>query len=49
MQQEGVRRQHVKKWDKCEDSIVYGILKAEWLEAANNAGSILASMLNVKP
>lgn len=36
LQQEGVRRQHVKKWDKCEDSIVYGILKAEWLEPAEN-------------
>lgn len=37
MQHEGVRRQHVKKWDKCEDSVVYGILKAEWLRAANKS------------
>lgn len=35
MQLEGVRRQHVKKWDKYEDSVVCGILKSEWLEAAN--------------
>ena len=37
MQQEGVRRQHVKKWDKYDDSVVYGILKAEWLETANKS------------
>lgn len=34
MQQEGLRRQHVKKWDRYDDSVIYGILKAEWLEAA---------------
>jgi len=35
MKHEGLRRQHVKKWDTFEDLEVYGILKAEWLEAAN--------------
>jgi ribosomal-protein-alanine N-acetyltransferase len=30
MKHEGCRRQHVKRWDKFEDSELYGILKHEW-------------------
>lgn len=30
MKQEGVLRQHVKKWDKYEDLLVFGLLKHEW-------------------
>ena len=37
MQQEGVLRQHVRKWDNYEDSVLCGILKAEWLEAASKS------------
>ena len=29
--QEGVRRRHIKKWDDCEDLIVYGLLKNDWV------------------
>ena len=43
MRHEGVRRQHVKKWDKFEDSVVFGILKAEWLEATNKSVQPTAS------
>ena len=34
MRHEGIRRQHVKKWDKCEDLELYGVLKQEWEAAA---------------
>ena len=37
MHHEGSRRQHVKKWDAFEDLELYGILKGEWLEAANKS------------
>ncbi|MBN2444004.1 MAG: GNAT family N-acetyltransferase [Spirochaetales bacterium] len=30
MKLEGTLREHVKKWDKMEDLIMYGILKSEW-------------------
>lgn len=30
MKKEGEMRQHIKKWDKCEDIIYYGILAAEY-------------------
>jgi RimJ/RimL family protein N-acetyltransferase len=30
MHHEGTRRQHVRKWDKCEDLELYGILRHEW-------------------
>ena len=30
MRHEGRLRQHVMKWDKCEDLEMYGILKEEW-------------------
>jgi [ribosomal protein S5]-alanine N-acetyltransferase len=30
MTKEGVLRQHVKKWDKYEDLVMYGLLKREW-------------------
>ena len=30
MSQEGLCRQHVKKWDRYEDLVLYGILKSEW-------------------
>jgi len=35
MRHEGTLRQHVRKWEKCEDLELYGILKEEWEEAAN--------------
>ncbi|MGZ8803571.1 MAG: GNAT family N-acetyltransferase [Mycobacterium sp.] len=31
MLQEGVLRQHVKKWERYEDLVVYGLLRDEWL------------------
>jgi RimJ/RimL family protein N-acetyltransferase len=34
MAKEGYARQHIKKWDKFEDIVLYGILKAEWQEMA---------------
>lgn len=37
MRHEGTRRQHARKWDKCEDLELFGILKEEWEETANNA------------
>ncbi len=36
MRHEGTLRQHIKKWDKCEDLELYGILKEEWEEKTNN-------------
>jgi len=30
MKQEGLLRQHIKKWDRYEDMVVYGILRSEW-------------------
>ncbi|MFH1699776.1 MAG: GNAT family N-acetyltransferase [Candidatus Zixiibacteriota bacterium] len=30
MTREGLMRQHIKKWDKFEDIILYGILKSDW-------------------
>jgi [ribosomal protein S5]-alanine N-acetyltransferase len=30
MTYEGTKRQHIKKWDKFEDAVVYGILKNEF-------------------
>ena len=30
MVREGLRRQHVKKWDRYEDLVNYGILRHEW-------------------
>ena len=30
MTKEGLRRQHVKKWEKYEDLVNYGILRREW-------------------
>ncbi len=35
MRHEGTRRQHARKWDKYEDLELYGILKKEWQEVAN--------------
>jgi RimJ/RimL family protein N-acetyltransferase len=34
MTREGVLRQHVKKWDKYEDSVQYGILRQEWIASS---------------
>lgn len=39
MQLEGRRRQHVKKWGKYDDSVIYGILREEWLKAGNELSS----------
>jgi ribosomal-protein-alanine N-acetyltransferase len=36
MTREGVLRQHVKKWDKYEDSVQYGILRQEWVASGQN-------------
>jgi RimJ/RimL family protein N-acetyltransferase len=30
MQQEGVQREHTRKWDRYEDLVLYGLLKREW-------------------
>lgn len=30
MTREGLMRQHIKKWDKYEDIVLYGILKSDW-------------------
>ena len=30
MSREGLCRQHVKKWDRSEDLVLYGILKSDW-------------------
>jgi ribosomal-protein-alanine N-acetyltransferase len=35
MTEEGLLRGHVKKWDKYEDLVVFGILKAEWGRSDN--------------
>lgn len=31
MFEEGVARQHIKKWDKFEDLVLYGLLHSEWV------------------
>lgn len=36
MQHEGLRKQHIKKWDQFEDVELYGILKADWVR--NSSG-----------
>lgn len=33
MTMEGLLRQHVKKWDKYEDCVEYGILRQEWMKS----------------
>jgi len=33
MTQEGEFRQHIKKWDRYENMVVYGILRSEWAGA----------------
>lgn len=30
MKKEGILREHVSKWDKYEDLVIYGILRKEW-------------------
>jgi len=35
LQHEGSRRQHVRKGDRYEDLELFGILKADWIDAAN--------------
>lgn len=30
MQQEGVQREHTRKWNQYEDLVIYGLLKREW-------------------
>ena len=37
MRHEGCRRQHVRKWDKAEDLELYGVLKQELEQTANQA------------
>ena len=34
MTREGEFRQHVKKWDRYEDMVIYGILRSEWAPPA---------------
>jgi RimJ/RimL family protein N-acetyltransferase len=36
MLHEGVRRKHVRKWDKCEDLELYGILEDDWRNQRTN-------------
>ncbi len=36
MTHEGLRPQHVRKWDKLEDLTLYGLSKAEWRESTNH-------------
>ena len=33
---EGVRRKHARKWDKCEDLELYGILENDWRNQRTN-------------
>jgi len=47
MRHEGCLRHHVRKWDKMEDLEIYGILKAEWEEAANQA--VVGTSLRAAP
>lgn len=35
MTQEGLLREHVKKWDEFEDIVCYGILQSEWAAGGN--------------
>ena len=35
MVHEGKRRQHGIRWGKCEDLVLYGILKTEWVDTAS--------------
>ena len=37
MQHEGIRRKHIKKWDKYEDLELYGILKEDWTATHSGA------------
>jgi RimJ/RimL family protein N-acetyltransferase len=30
MTQEGLFRQHIKKWDRYEDEVIYGMLRSDW-------------------
>lgn len=39
MKQEGLFRQHIKKWDRYEDEVIYGILKSEWEALAPDSRS----------
>jgi RimJ/RimL family protein N-acetyltransferase len=47
MRHEGCRRHHVIKWDMTEDLEVYGILKPEWEETANQA--VVGTSLRAAP
>jgi ribosomal-protein-alanine N-acetyltransferase len=47
MQNEGCRRHHVRKWDKTEDLELYGVLKQEWEETANQA--VVGTSLRAAP
>jgi RimJ/RimL family protein N-acetyltransferase len=38
MKREGLLRQHVQKWGKFEDLVMYGILKNEWQNLATASG-----------
>jgi RimJ/RimL family protein N-acetyltransferase len=30
LKREGVQRSHIRKWDKYEDVVLYGLLRSEW-------------------
>ena len=42
MTREGMLREHVKKWDKFENIVCYGILKKEWAQSNNCAAGQIA-------
>jgi RimJ/RimL family protein N-acetyltransferase len=38
MTQEGLFRQHIKKWDRYEDEVIYGMLRSDWEGLAAEGG-----------
>ena len=45
MVREGLCRQHVKKWGRYEDLVLYAILKEDWNRTANQASAVTARKL----
>lgn len=40
MKREGVRRQHVLKWDELEDLVLYAVLASEWSERRRSGDAV---------
>ncbi|MFZ1947053.1 MAG: GNAT family N-acetyltransferase [bacterium] len=38
MTEEGLLRQHIKKWDRYDDLVIYGLVRSEWSASAAPAG-----------